>query len=167
MIIRFLLPCFMLLLMVSSCASIQSVNLDTHVGLYEVVDSKCDVEKGSFDHCKNTLYIEIVRGQFIGIKDSELAYVFWSGYPKIDSELQYTSHLVSGVIERSASNDNIFWLNKNEDTEEYFYFANGRISKYYLKYKSGSNNKMRHVEYTLKPVVRGNLPSVRLNYPGK
>ncbi len=165
-IMRYLISYFLVPLFLSSCANIRLPSIDEHIGLYEVVDSKCEVEEGSFDHCKNTLFIEIVRGQFIGIKDTELAYVFWSGHPEIDPELQYTSHLLNGVIERNTSSSDKLWINKNENTEEYFHIDNGRITKYYVIYISGDNNKTRNIKYTLKPVMRGDLPFVRLNYPG-
>ena len=62
--------------------------------------------------------------------------------------------------------DNKFWLNSDGEAEEYFGFSGGEISSYYVKYRIGNKNDLRVIKYKLKPVKRGNLPFVRLSYPG-
>lgn len=148
---------------VTFAADIQSYEIDTYIGLYEITDSNCDIPKGSFNPCENTRFFELVKGQFIGVKDTELAYVFWSGYPKNDPELQYTSHLISNH-EAKKITDGKFWLNNNGDTQEYLVFSDGILKEYFVKY--GSKGKERVIQYKLAPVRRGNLPLYRMNYPG-
>ncbi len=156
---------FVVLIAIASFAyaSERRAFIDSYIGLYQITAADCDVVKGAFNPCENTRFFEIVKGQFIGVKDTELAYVFWSGYPKIDPELQYTSHLISNHESQNIIG-NKFWLNKDKDTEEYLVFSGGVLQKYFAKYKYGS--KERIIQYTLSPVKRGNLPLYRMNYPG-
>ena len=99
----------------------------------------------------------------IGIKDNDLAYVFWSGDPEIDSELQYTSHLIANHKTKKISGGK-FWLNNDKDIQEYLILYEGALQKYYIRYSV--RGKSREIQYTLTPVRRGSLPSFRMNYPG-
>ena len=111
------------------------------------------------------LFFEIVKGQFVGVKDNELAYVFWSGDPKVDSELQYASHLIVNHESRKISN-NKFLLSNDGDSKEYLIFSDGMLIGYHAVYNASDKIKRRVVHYKLNPVRRGNLPLVRLNYLG-
>lgn len=148
-----------------SCASVESREINSYVGLYEITAADCDIEKGSFNPCESTYFFEIVKGQFIGVKDTDLAYVFWSGDPKIDPELQYTSHLISNQKTKEITKGK-FLLNNDGNTEEYLIFSGEVLHKYYVRYSSGDKGLERTIQYTLTPVRRGNLPAYRLNYPG-
>ena len=149
----------------NSCASIKSENIEKYIGLYQIVNSKCDGIQTQYNPCENTLFFEIVKGQFIGVENSQLAYVFWSGDPKIDAELQYTSHLIRNH-QSSKISANKFWLNNEEITQEFLLFANGKLISYNVIYTMNDKKDVRQISYTLQPVQRGNLPNVRLNYPG-
>ncbi len=149
----------------SACADISTHNLENNIGLYQVVDKKCDVIKNSFNPCSTTYFIEIVKGQFFGIKNTELAFVFWTGDSKIDPELQYTAQLIKGHAKINQS-DNKIWLTNNKTTQEFFILEHDQLTRYVLKTAAGSSNNTRNIEYILKPVQRGNFPQVRLNYPG-
>ncbi len=149
----------------NGCATTKNTNIENHIGLYEVVKSECEVAPGSLDPCKNTLFFEILRGQFIGVKDDDFAYVFWSGDPKIDSELQYTSHVIRNYDLKSI-NKNRFFLVNDTESQEYLEFSDDKLVGYYVTYSAGDEYKRRAIHYKLKPVRRGNLPFVRLNYPG-
>lgn len=160
-----ILSSLFIVFILSSCSTVKYIDLENYIGLYEVVGSKCDVSSSSVDPCDSTLFIEIVKGQFMGVSDSELTYVFWSGYPKIDSELQYSSHLIKkSVLNTRAGNK--YWLSDDGDTKEYFQFSGGQLTGYYAKYIVNDKGEERVVQYVLKPANRGNLPHVRLNYPG-
>lgn len=155
-----------LLFILVGCAGEDVFNIDDHIGLYEIVKSDCNIEKGAFDPCESTHFFEILKGQFIGIEDGDLAYVFWSGDPAIDSELQYTSQLIANYKTKKVSGGK-FWLNNNnndDDVNEYLILDGGYLKEYYVRYNSGG--KSREIRYTLAPVKRGNLPSFRMNYPG-
>ncbi len=144
----------------SACATAQKTDLEDYIGPYEVADPKCHAVEKSTDPCEGILFFELVKGQFMGIGDTDLAYVFWSGDPKIDPELQYSAFLIghahSAKIEKGE-----FRLNNEEGAEEKLHFANGKLAAYSAQYASG-----RSVQYALKPVSRGALAHVRLNYPG-
>ncbi|WP_027710280.1 hypothetical protein [Zooshikella ganghwensis] len=155
----------LLFALISACSKDVPRNIESYVGLYEVVDSKCEIKEDTYNPCKNTHFIELVKGQFIGTKDAEIAYVFWSGDLKIDPELQYASHTIANHTEQRITNDK-FWLNNSSDTEEYFGFSEGSLTSYFVKYTTGNKGDTRIIEYNLRPVIRSNLPHVRLNYPG-
>lgn len=163
-ILQFFPPVF-LILTLTACAIGNRVNLENYIGLYEVVESKCDVAEGSINPCEDIHFFELVKGQFMGIKDSELAYVFWSGDSKIDPELQYASFLVEHNGE-AKMHDGKLWLNETDDSQEYLGFSGGKLTTYYAKYSVGNKGDTRTIQYMLKPVSRESLPHVRLIYPG-
>lgn len=101
----------------------------------------------------------------MGVKDNQLAYVFWSGNPKVDSELQYESHLIPNHESRKIFN-NEFLLSHDGESREYLIFSDGMLIGYHAVYNGGDKTKRRVVRYKLNPVRRGNLPFVHLNYPG-
>ncbi|MCF6211616.1 MAG: hypothetical protein L3J88_09640 [Gammaproteobacteria bacterium] len=150
--------------MTSACSNDEIFNLENHIGLYELVDKKCDIVNGAFDPCDSTYFFEIVKGQFSGIKDSELAYVFWSGDPKIDPELQYTAQLIGDHSTIKLTNNKL-WLNKNSNTQEYLSFSEGKLSRYFAKYTTGNNGVTRTIQYSLKPVLRANYSHFHFKYP--
>jgi hypothetical protein len=156
---------FMLgLAVLASCASTKATDLESNIGLYEITSSKCDVAQNQFNPCGSTLFFELLKGQFAGVKNDQLAYVFWSGDPKVDPELQYTSHLVVDQSLTQVSNGK-YLLNSDGDSHEYLVFSSGKLTEYHLIYKSSDKAGHRLIQYTLKPVQRGNLPLVRMNYP--
>ena len=150
---------------INACSSSKPIHLENYLGLYRLVDKKCSIADNSFNPCDSTYFIELVKVQFIGIEDSDIAYVFWSGDPAIDPELQYTAQLIND-ISTSRLTDGKFWLNNNSRTQEYFGFTNNKLSHYYLKHVGGNKNASRVIEYTLIPARRSSEPDFRLNYPG-
>jgi hypothetical protein len=162
--ISFLLIAFSLAI-TSACSGEKPFNLENHIGLYELVGKKCVVAEGAFNPCEGTHYFELVKGQFAGIEDSEMAYVFWSGDPKIDPELQYSAQLIKNHVSLTLKSNKL-WLNEDSDTQEYLGFSEGKLNHYFVKYTMGDNGATRTMEYSLKPVRRGSLPFVQLNYPG-
>lgn len=149
----------------SAGSQAQSFDLETHIGLYQVVGAKCDIAKGEFDPCENTHFIEIVKGQFIEIKDTDLAYIFWSGDATIDSALQYEAHLIKTNPSTKVEGGKLF-LSADKDVQEYFTFSDDRLTEYSASYVVGKEKQVRVIQYTLKKVERDNVPFVRLNYPG-
>lgn len=151
------------LLSAVSCSS-QNDDIENHIGLYKVVESSCELEVEAYDPCKYTHFFEIVKGQFIGIGNNEIGYVFWSGDPKIDPELQYTSHTISNFQSQKVK-DNRYYLDDSEDSE-YLVFSAGQLMAYHVAFEATDKSSQRAITYKLKEVKRGNLPSYRLNYPG-
>ncbi|MCF6256645.1 MAG: hypothetical protein L3K25_10190 [Gammaproteobacteria bacterium] len=163
--LTFLLITF-LLTTTSACSSDKSFNLEDHIGLYELVDKECDILNDDvFNPCDSTYFFELVKGQFSGISDSELAYVFWSGYPKIDPELQYTAQLIKHHTTLKETNNKL-WLNKDSDMQEYLSFSEGKLNHYFVKYTTGNSGLTRTIQYSLKPTLRANYPDFYLSYPG-
>jgi len=154
-----------MLFTVNACTTVKSTDINDYIGLYQVTESDCHDGKSSYGACENILFLEILKGQFIGVENSELAYVFWSGYPKIDSELQYTSHNLNFQSSQLISDD-VFWLNQSSEIQEYLVFLDGTLKKFHLKYKAGATGEERIIEYSLRSVRRGSFPFVRMNYPG-
>lgn len=148
----------------ASCASTKVADLESNIGLYEITSSKCDVAQNQFNPCGSTLFFELLKGQFAGVKSDQLAYVFWSGDPKVDPELQYTSRPVGDQSSKQVSS-NKYLLNSDSDSQEYLIFSDEKLEEYHLVYKSSDKSGRRLIQYTLKPAQRGNLPLVRMNYP--
>lgn len=148
----------------SACSTDKPFDLENHIGLYKLVDKKCDIVSGAFNPCDSAYFFELVKGQFSGIKDSELAYVFWSGDPKIDPELQYTAQLIKHHTTIKLINNKL-WLNKDSNTQEYLNFSEGKLNRYFVKYTTGNNGATRTIQYSLKPVLRANHQNFLLNYP--
>lgn len=152
-----------LLFGVASCTG-QNNEIEQHIGLYEVVESHCELEEGVYNPCNYTQFFEIVKGQFIGTGNDEIGYVFWSGDPNIDPELQYTSHTISNYQNKKIK-DGRYYLNGSQ-TSEYLVFSRGQITEYYSVYEEAGKSTQHKITYKLKEVKRGNLPNYRLNYPG-
>lgn len=148
---------------ITACTSVKHTNMEHAIGLYEIVKADCEVNSGTFNPCENIYFFEILKGQFIGIKNNEFAYVFWSGYPEIDSELQYSAQLMD-VHHTKNIVDGKVWLNKDEEAKEYLVFNKGILKEYHAEYVDSS--RVRKITYTLKPVRRGSKSSYRMNYPG-
>lgn len=163
--LRKLIFCLIAFITVSSCTSATTSDIESHIGLYEIEDAECNMAKNEFDPCKYTIFFELLKGQFVGVGDNELAYVFWSGDPKADPELQYTSHLIRNHKTAKIS-DNKFWLSNDGESQEYLIFSEGKLIGYHVVYDDAGKTKRRVINYKLKPVQRGSLPLVRMNYPG-
>jgi hypothetical protein len=153
----------LLLLSVVSCSS-HNEDIEHYIGLYRVVESSCELEEDAYDPCKYTHFFEIVKGQFIGIGNNEIGYVFWSGDPKIDPELQYSAHTIRNPQSQVIA-DNRYYLD-NSETSEYLVFSSGVLTAYHAIYETTDKSSQRKISYKFKEVKRGSLPSYRLNYPG-
>lgn len=150
---------------ISNTGADTKYNIEKHIGLYQLTDKKCTTLKNTYNPCKSSLFLEIVKGQFSGTKNTEIALVFWSGDITQTPELQYTAHR----LKRYSKNhilDNKIWITKEQTIIEYLKLKDNTLSKYVLKIIGPNKTIVRNISYSLKPVRRGNLPKVRLNYPG-
>ena len=157
--------CLIALVTLNGCAANKITNIESYIGLYEIVDKECEVAQSDLKPCQYDIFFELLKGQFIGVEDRELAAVFWTGDPKMDSELQYTSRLIRNQKLQSISG-NKFLLSNDDESQEYLIFSRGKLIEYHALYNSSDSAKRRTIHYKLKHVRRGNFPSVRLNYPG-
>jgi hypothetical protein len=149
----------------SSAIAESKLEMKNYIGLYQLSDKKCTILKNSYNPCETSLFLELVKGQFYGIKNTEIALIFWTGDLTQTPELQYTARLLKKNQNKQLS-DNKFWITKGNTASEYFIIKNNKLNKYVLEVTEKNQTTVRNISYTLKPVIRGNLPYVRLNYPG-
>ncbi|WP_221274569.1 hypothetical protein [Thaumasiovibrio subtropicus] len=140
-------------------------SIEMHIGLYKIDQASCKANTNVKDHCGNDIFIELVKGQFMGIEDHELAFVVWSGDTNIDPELQYTAFLVPEHLNRSIENDQ-YIINKDNDSLEQLTFFDDILVEFNATYFSDSNNVKHTVFYQVIPTQRGRHPQYRMNYPG-
>jgi hypothetical protein len=141
-----------------------SFTLENYIGLYELVEKNCDVIKGTFNPCDTTYFFELVMGKFSGISDSEMAYVFWSGDPKNDPELQYAAQSIKYPTTLDLSKNKL-WLNRDSTTQEYLIFCDGKLDKYFVEYMTEKGRVTRRIQYTLKTTKRTDHSHLQLSYP--
>lgn len=152
-------------LILAACSTKNNPKVENYIGLYKVIGSNCMVPDGSYSPCDDTLFFEIVQGQFIGIENSDFGYVFWSGDPSIEPELQYQSYTFSQPS-NALILDNELVLNDDGQFREYILLAEDGIIEYHGETLETETTQARKVHYVLEPTRRGKQPSVRLNYPG-
>jgi hypothetical protein len=87
-----ILPLVGLLLTITK-SSVQAYDLEKHMGLYKVVEAKCEPTKGSFNICPEIKFIELVKGKFYDIGPDDLAVVLWRMDPD-NPEALYEASLV-------------------------------------------------------------------------
>lgn len=150
---------------ITTCSGAESYDIEDYAGLYEIVAKECHVPAGSFDPCENTLFFEIVKGKFRGLGRSQIGYVFWSGNPKLNADLQYESHRLSVAPSGTLDGEKL-WLNRGDGgAREYLMISNGIPIRYVARFAATKGGNTRTIEYSLKPVRREDLPVIRLNYP--
>ncbi|MCP4748772.1 MAG: hypothetical protein GY874_21955 [Desulfobacteraceae bacterium] len=154
----------MFLITISTACANSTHNLESNIGLYKIINKECEIKKNAFNPCKTTYFLEIVKGQFYGIKEGEISLVFWTGDYRIDPNLQYTSELIK-IHEKTKLSGSKIWLTDNKTTQEYFVLVDNKLSRYVLIMKGKNKKIIRHIEYTLEPTIRSNMPHVKLNYP--
>ncbi len=157
----------------NGCSAYQNntYNLDKHIGLYRLTDKKCYQLEGEYNPCKADQYIELVRGHFYGIADSELALVFWRGDlndPDVKHDLLYSARKMSNHKQVPYS-DNKVWLTKeatpNLSESEYFLIHEKNLTEYsYIRKSNGQ--LMRGIHYKLERVKNDSSIRYMLKYPG-
>jgi hypothetical protein len=163
--------CFSLFVLLStslvliSCSSIGVKRQYDYIGLYEIIERECEVAVAFLDDCKNTKFIELVKGQFSGVKNNETAIVFWRGDKS--EELLYHARKIQQLLSVKNLRNNI--IISNTDTEsEFLKFDREGGAEYSLTINRQIKGKpgLTKIQYKLKPVKRGLLPEYRMNYPG-
>lgn len=163
-------PFFLIVLLLTtlssfSCTSKTNLNKYSYIGLYEITERQCNVPDNALDECTNTKFIELVKGQFYGIKNNETAIVMWRGNK--GEELLYQARKIEQLSTEKQLSDKII-ISNTETDDERLNIVNGLVSEYSLKInkKSASDTKPTEIKYSLRPVKRGLLPEYRMNYPG-
>ena len=157
-----------LLLMLFSfiaCAGGKVKQNDNIIGLYEITDRQCQVSAAALDECNNTKFIELVKGQFYGIKNNEIAIVMWRGDK--GEELLYQARKIKQLEDIKAASNKIVISNSDAETES-LKLVDGQVAEYSIEFSQVGKSKVQSafIHYMLKPVKRGLLPDYRMNYPG-
>ncbi len=84
---------YLIFIFISSCASVVSENNLT--GIYKVSSRNCVGSQYEKEACMEVKLLEIVKGNFYKIQDSENAFVIWSG----ESDLNYNARKLEQNIE--------------------------------------------------------------------
>jgi hypothetical protein len=164
-----ILPLLGLLLTVTK-SSVQAYDLEKHMGLYQVVEAKCEATKGSFNICPEIKFIELVKGKFYDIGPDDLAFVLWR-IETDDTKALYEASLVKNH-KNLVLRDNKVWFvthdNKNEQSQEYFELKDGEIGGYHFlftrKNKAGQSF-FRNFYYRLEATTRNEIATYKLLYP--
>ncbi len=157
------------IILLPSCIS-SRYNLENNIGLYEVIETECNLTEGLFNPCHDIRFIEIVKGQFSVIKPDQLALVFWRSASD-DPELLYVAGEIRNHRQKLQEGNKIWLMNKyidNENGKEFFILGSGKITDYIFqlqqKDKTGEVT-FRNFHYKLSPISRSEIKGFRLNYP--
>lgn len=158
----------LLSLMLHIPLSADAYDLEKHLGLYKVVETKCELTKGLYNPCPEIKFFELVKGVFSGIEPHEVALVIWKAGDD-DPEAAYEAHPVRHhknlVMEKGR-----VWLTGSKDTghQEYVVLKDGKIIEYRFKLTTTNNAGEifnRDFTYQLVPVLRSKVEKFDLSYP--
>jgi hypothetical protein len=82
------IKCYLIFLLFSglflpaSPCSAEEYNLEKNIGLYKVVEAKCELTDGLFNICPEIKFIELVKGRFYDIGPDDMAFVLWRTDPE-------------------------------------------------------------------------------------
>ncbi|MCD4741808.1 MAG: hypothetical protein K8R67_04905 [Desulfobacteraceae bacterium] len=169
---RFFSVLFILLFLIFQVAPYpaQAYDLEKHIGLYKVIETKCKFTKGLYNPCPEIKFFELVKGRFYDMGSDDMAFVHW----KIDQDdpiAGYEAGLVKNH-KKLLMHDNKIWLtdreNKTEAEKEFFILKDGKISGYQFIYshknKAGKTFS-RNFYYKLTPTSRDEIGNIKLLYP--
>lgn len=168
------LPFLLLLMVIISPGCLSPVkstyNLEKNIGLYRIVDKNCQLKDDGHNPCEYTHYIELVKGHFYGIDDSELALVFWTGdltIPEEKEDLTYTAIKISDHRTLPFS-DNTIWLTNedisNRSESEYFLVDGSRLTEFNYIHKTNGQIR-RKLHYKLERINNDRSIRYKLKYP--
>lgn len=148
-----------------SCTSHTVTQPYSYINLYEVTERVCDVEGVAKDQCNKTRFIELVKGQFFGVNNNEVALVMWRGDK--GEELLYQARKLHPITDDMIISG-VSYISNKKSEEESLIFSNGVVTQYKFEIQSSGEEgeKVMNIHYRLKPVRRGLIPDYRMNYPG-
>ncbi len=156
---------FLMSLSFAACAGDKVNHKNNFIGLYEITDRQCQVSAAALNECNNTQFIELVKGQFYGIKNNETAIVMWRG--KKGEELLYQARKIKQFDGINPTGKKII-ISSSASEIESLKLLDGLVAEYSIKFTQVVKSKTQpaYIHYTLKSVKRGLLPDYRMNYPG-
>ncbi|MCP3901850.1 MAG: hypothetical protein GY707_19250 [Desulfobacteraceae bacterium] len=150
--------------------SAQAYDLEKHLGLYKVVETKCELTKGLINLCSEMKYFELVKGKFYDMSSDDMAFVQWRVYED-DPVAGYQASLVKNH-KQILMRDNKIWLldreTKTVTDKEFFILKDGKISGYQFIYIHENNvgqTFSRNFYYKLIPTSRDKIGDIKLLYP--
>ena len=148
-----------------SCTSHTVTQPYSYINLYKVTERLCEVPDVAMEECNKTQFIELVKGQFFGVKNTDVALVMWRGDK--GEELLYQARKLDPITDDMIISGVSYISNKTSENES-LRFSNGVVTQYKLEIMppDKGSQKVRKIHYTLKPVKRGLLTDFRMNYPG-
>jgi hypothetical protein len=149
-------------------SSADAYDLEKHLGLYKVVETKCELTKGLYNPCPEIKFFELVKGIFSGIEPDEVAFVIWKAGDG-DLEAAYEAHPVRHHNNLVMEKDRV-WLTGSKDTghQAYFILKEGEIIEYRFRLTTTNNAGeifKRDFKYQLVPVSRSKIKKFDLSYP--
>lgn len=142
-----------LLYFLCACASIKT-EIDI-AGIYKVVSKECSGNTQEKLSCNDIQLIEIVKGNFYKVKDSEFAFVIWSG----DLDLDYNARKISNISNNVVIPFELV-VDKNRNYVEKVTFNSGDT----LKYEFGASSSVSTIN-----CIKANsedLTRFKKEYPG-
>lgn len=153
-------------LVLVNCAEDVAPQSQHVIGLYQVDTRVCEVPERYKNDCQATKFIELVKGQFYGVKNNEIAFVNWQD--DNSEELSYQARNISNK-NKLIDDQSIIIISKNETDNEYLKVEQGYVVEYVLSISESTKDaekSTREYKYTLSPVIRSEIPEYRMNYPG-
>ena len=130
----------------------------------KILADACRISKKPHNPCDTARFIEIVKGKFSGIEDSEIAHVVWSGDHRDYPDLLYEARCIRNH-KKILLSGNKLWLERNNKIQQYFVLKNKKLDRYVFQMKDNNNKVIRYIEYFLKPTKREKFPHLKLDYP--
>ena len=154
----------MLFLALESCAVLDTTQNKSVLGLYRVSERVCKVPEAYKNDCEATRFVELVKGQFYGVANNEIAFVNWQG-----SEGEALSYQARNISKKNKSinSQDMILISKTKTENEFLTVKNGIVVEYVFKINNPlSKVGAREYRYTLIPANRSDTPENRMNYPG-
>ncbi len=150
--------------------SAHAYNLEKHLGLYKVVEIKCELTKGLVNRCSDIKFFELVKGKFYDMSSDDMAFVEWAVYED-DPVVGHGASLVRNY-KNLLLRDNKIWItdreNKTETEKEFFILEDNKICGYqfiYIHKNKAGKTFSRNFYFKLTPTSRDEIGDIKLLYP--
>lgn len=160
----------MTLIIFAACTTVgdnERYDLSRHVGLYRIDHADCLGYQKAENPCLTDAYIELRKGTFHGIKESDLAIVFWHGNSN-EGQLLYLAREVPAYANLRMFDRTIYLTDRghgNQRNSEYFVINNQQIVEYQYKKLGASRAILKHVTYKLKKQNHDEIQHHLFQYP--
>ena len=150
------------MLITSSCSNKRGVNGEQIIGLYKATETTCNVPEFYKADCESVRFIELVKGQFYGVNDDEIAFVTWQG--DLAGELLYLARKTPLANIKNFTGAQLGLENENSTTE-YFEIRNNKIVTYHYASSANDDETGKHYRYQLQLINRSAVTEYQMDYP--